>query len=172
MVRNGIQMFSFVWFLVDKKRGKFYIDPLKPRGGKMGILSICTYCVVSDPHWLLVSMRPDPVIDDQKFIKIYSWKEIKVCWSKVAIYIYLSFHKGRLSYRRSLSPRKRTSSTSKHEIFPFFFWGSFLPSWIRIRNTDVQYLDIPLRQHKLEQVNLLFFYGFGTIPFKTQYFTD
>ncbi len=38
------------------------------------------------------------------------------------------------------SSQKRPSNTSKHELLPFFFYfcGSFLPSWIRIRipNTD------------------------------------
>jgi len=39
-------------------------------------------------------------------------------------------HKGRPSYRGSLPP-------SKHEFSDLFFYfcGSFLPSWIRIRNT-------------------------------------
>jgi hypothetical protein len=33
------------------------------------------------------------------------------------------------------SPQKRTSSTSKHEVSLLLnFCGSFLPSWIRIRN--------------------------------------
>jgi hypothetical protein len=35
----------------------------------------------------------------------------------------------------AFSPQKRTSSTSKHEIFLIFlnFCGAFFPSWIRIR---------------------------------------
>ncbi len=42
--------------------------------------------------------------------------------------------------KEAFSSQKRTSNTSKHEIFLIFFYfcGSFLPSWIRIRipNTD------------------------------------
>ncbi len=68
--------------------------------------------------------------------KKYSWKFFYIFfWSKIAIYLSLGVHNGLPSYRRSLSPPKRTSSTSKNEIYkPFFFvCGSFLPSWIRIQ---------------------------------------
>ncbi len=36
---------------------------------------------------------------------------------KIAIYFTLVLHKGSPSYRRSLQPSKRTSSTSKNEIY-------------------------------------------------------
>jgi hypothetical protein len=58
--------------------------------------------------------------------------------------VYLGLYKGRLSYRRSLQPQKRTSSTSKLEISYSFstFDGHFCPPgsgsmWIRIRNTAI-----------------------------------
>jgi hypothetical protein len=40
--------------------------------------------------------------------------------------------------KEAFSFQKITSSTSKHEIFSnfFYFSESFLPSWIRIPNTD------------------------------------
>ncbi len=73
---------------------------------------------------------PDPGFWRTKIYKIYSWEKF-FFGSKIAIYLSLGSRKG----RPSLEPSKRTSSTSKHEIseFFFYFYGSFLPSWIRIR---------------------------------------
>jgi hypothetical protein len=52
----------------------------------------------------------------------------------ISINLYLGLHKECPCYRKAFSPQKRTSSTSKHEISVlFYFCGSFLPSWIRIR---------------------------------------
>ncbi len=50
-------------------------------------------------------------------------------WSKITIYLSLGLHKERTSYRRSLQPPKRTSSTSKHEISGLFsiLVGYFCP---------------------------------------------
>jgi hypothetical protein len=36
----------------------------------------------------------------------------------------------------TFSSQKRTSSTSKNLLTVFYVWGSFLPSWIRIRIAD------------------------------------
>ena len=60
-----------------------------------------------------------------------SGSEARVLMSKQKwqfIYTKASLHKIRPSYRRSLQPFKRTSSTSKHEISRiFFFVGHFCP---------------------------------------------
>ncbi len=72
--------------------------------------------------------------------KITTENFIFLFWSKTAIYLSLGLHNVCPSYRRSLQLSKRPSNTSKHELLPIFFYfcGSFLPSWIRIRipNTD------------------------------------
>jgi hypothetical protein len=54
---------------------------------------------------------------------------------KIAIYLSLGLHKGRLSYKRSLQPSKENiQHFKKRNCFPFFYiCGTFLPSWIRIR---------------------------------------
>ncbi len=93
-------------------------------------------------HWGWIRIQhfklntdPDPDsirikgFDDQKLEKIYSRKKIFFLISKIAIYLSLGLHKGRPSYRRSLHPQKRTSSTSKHEISSLFptFVGHFCP---------------------------------------------
>ncbi len=70
--------------------------------------------------------------------KITAEKKKKFFWSKTTIYLFLSLHKERPSYRRSLQLSKeaiqhfRTWTLRKN----FYFWGSFLPSWIRIRIPD------------------------------------
>ncbi len=80
--------------------------------------------IVSDPdslnriqiqHFSLIT-NPDP---DEAW---FWWPKIHF-WSKIAIDLSLGLHKKRPSYRRSLQPSKRTSSTSKHQIswlFPIF----------------------------------------------------
>jgi hypothetical protein len=44
----------------------------------------------------------------------------------------------------AFSPQKRTSSTSRHEnsVIFFYFCGSFLPSWIRIRIQQIKLMRI------------------------------
>ncbi len=103
---------------------------------------------VSDPHWFNADpdTDPDPAFfliadldpgfDDLKFKKIYSWKlNFLFSWSKIAIYLSLGLHKGRPSYRRSLQLSKENIKHFKTWKFCtfFYFCGSLLPSWIRIR---------------------------------------
>ncbi len=107
---------------------------------------------VSDPHWFNADPDTDP---DPEFYLIAdpdSGSGSRVWWSKIeknllleilflfsrskiAIYLSLGLHKGRPSYRRSLQPSKENIQHFKRWKFcPFFnFFGSFLPSWIRIR---------------------------------------
>ncbi len=58
-----------------------------------------------------------------------------IFWSKIPIYLFLGLHKARQSYRRSSQPSKENIQHFKTWNFKFFFYiyGSFLPSWIRIR---------------------------------------
>ncbi len=118
--------------------------------------NICGVWSVSDPYSFFTD--PDPVVDavdqygsgsgsnpdpiriqgfnDQKFKKNYSWKK-KFFLSKTAIYLSLGLHKVCPGYRRSLQLTKEAIQHFKTWIF-FSFYGSFLPSWIRVRipNTD------------------------------------
>jgi hypothetical protein len=69
--------------------------------------------------------------DYQNFEKIY-------CWNFFYIYLTQGLHKGRPSYRRSLQPSNESISASRNkncQLF-FYFCGSFLPSWIRIPDTN------------------------------------
>jgi hypothetical protein len=176
MVRKGIQMFSFVWFLVEKNRGKFYIDPHKSLSGKMGILSICTAVFrIRIGFWFQCgsgsSISGQCGSGSGILIQCVMTKNLKkctaekkliryiFCLSKVAIYMYLSFHKGRLSYRRSLQPSKENIQHFKTWNFFFFLFLSVIFALLDPdpKHWIVQYLNIPLRQHKLERVNLLFF---------------
>jgi hypothetical protein len=70
--------------------------------------------------------------------KVYSWKfnlyfldqKLQFTYPCVSI-------KDAQATGEDFSPQKRTSSTSKHENSGLFlFCGSFLPSWIRIRNLN------------------------------------
>jgi hypothetical protein len=89
---------------------------------------------VSDPH-LFDTVRfririqhfrlntgpdPDPIriqgFDDQK-CKKFTAEKYNFFISKNKIYLSLGLHKGCPSYKEAFSPQKRTSSTSKHEIF-------------------------------------------------------
>jgi hypothetical protein len=60
--------------------------------------------------------------------------------SKTTIDLSLGFFKGRPNYRRSLQLSKENIQHFKtlNFLIFFYFYGSFLPSWIRIRipNTD------------------------------------
>jgi hypothetical protein len=70
--------------------------------------------------------------------KNYSWKK-KIFGSKTAIYLSLGLNKERVQVREeAFRSQKRPSNTSKHELLTIFFYfcGSFLPSWIRIRIPD------------------------------------
>ncbi len=82
-----------------------------------------------------MNTNPDPDtirnqgFNDQKLKKNYSWNFFIY---QTAINLSLGLHKVCPSYRRSL---QRPSNTSKHELLQIFFYfcGSFLPFWIRIR---------------------------------------
>ncbi len=76
---------------------------------------------------------------DQKLEKSTAEKK-KIFLSKTTIYLSLGLHKESPSYRRSLQLSKEAIQHFKTWTFQknFYFCGSFLPSWIRIRipNTD------------------------------------
>jgi hypothetical protein len=94
---------------------------------------------VSDPHWCQCrSGSRSRVLIIKKLKKFTAEKNNIFFWSKFAkiyIYMYLGFHKGRPSYRRSLqSSKEKFQHFKTWNFFPFFyFWRSFLPFWIRIR---------------------------------------
>ncbi len=86
--------------------------------------------------------EPDPIriqgFDEQKLGNIFCWnKKFDIFLSKIAIYLSLGLHKGRPSYKTSLQPSKENIHHFKSwNFFTFFyFYGSFLPSWIRMRYT-------------------------------------
>jgi hypothetical protein len=70
MVRKRIQMFSLYdfWWI---RNAENFISTLSNHAVENGYF-VNMYCSVSDLHWFLVSMRPDPVLDDQKFIKKFT----------------------------------------------------------------------------------------------------
>jgi hypothetical protein len=87
-----------------------------------------------------LQVNPDPDknriqgFDDQKLQKFFFFFFFR---SEIAICLSLGLHKGRPNYRRSLQPSKEITSIQKIKFVNcFLFSGSFLPSWIRIRNTD------------------------------------
>ncbi len=105
---------------------------------------------VSDPHWFNADPDsgsgsriripdPDPGFDGLKWkknlqLEIY----FTFFWSKIAIYLSLGLHKGRPSCRRNLQHSKGNIQMIQHfkrwKFSPFFYFlGSLLPSWIRIR---------------------------------------
>jgi hypothetical protein len=53
--------------------------------------------------------------------------------SKTTIYLSLGLHKRRPSYRRSLQLSKENIQQNMKFLNFFYFFGSFLPSWIRIQ---------------------------------------
>ncbi len=90
-------------------------------------------------HFIKLRIRipdPDPGFYDQKLIKkLLLKKKLNFFGSKTTIYLSLGLHKGRPSHRKSLQPSKENIQylkTWKFWTF-FYFCGSFLPSWIRIR---------------------------------------
>ncbi len=84
--------------------------------------------------WIRIGFNADPDLDPgfwwQKIIKINSWTCFtKYFFDQKLLFTYpgsLSLHKGRPSYRRSLHPQKRTSSTSKLESSSLL-WVHFGP---------------------------------------------
>ncbi len=56
-----------------------------------------------------------------RYWKNWQLKKINFFWLNNCNLPSLGIQEGRPSYRRSLQPSKRTSSTSKHEIFKFSF---------------------------------------------------
>jgi hypothetical protein len=81
-----------------------------------------------------VNQDPDPIqiqcFDDKIVEKITAENFLRYFFrSKIAIYLSLSLHKERPSYRRSLQPSKGTTSHSQHEISLLFsfFVGHFFP---------------------------------------------
>ncbi len=110
----------------------------------------------------------DPGLKWPKIEKKLQLKFFFLFWSKTAIYLSLGLHKVCPSYRRSLQLSKEAiqwSNTSKHELLPIFFYfcGSFLPSWVRIRipntnpdpqtrlNTDPIRIRFRIRIHNPDQ---------------------
>jgi hypothetical protein len=91
--------------------------------------------------------------------KKYSWKKIYLFFDQIAIDWSLGLLKDVQAILEAFSPQKRTSSTSKHEIFELFsiFVGHPLtwqnPDPIRIRNTvlNTTYIQFP------SYLNLLLF---------------
>ncbi len=77
----------------------------------------------------------------------FCWPKIKKTAEKICL------HKGCPIYRKSLSPQKRTSRTSKHEFLQLFpiFWGHFsllAPDPLTWLNPDPQhsfFVTIPLK---------------------------
>jgi hypothetical protein len=119
------------------------------------------YCKsrVADPHWF--NADPDTDLGSGVQIRIRnpdpeSGSGSRVWWSKIGKKIYswkLNFYfldqKLQFTYPQdsikdaqatgeAFSPQKRISRTSKHDNSGTFFYfsGSFLPSWIRIRNLN------------------------------------
>ncbi len=80
----------------------------------------------------------DPGFWWPKFIKFTG--ENKKIWSKITIYLSLGLHKGRPSYRRTLQLSKENIQHFKtlNFLLFIFFWGPFLPFWIRIRISKLQ----------------------------------
>ncbi len=83
---------------------------------------------------------PDPIwiqgFDDQKVTKKKQLKFVFLFQIKITLYLALGLHKGRPSYRRSLPPSKEYIQYLKFINLFFYFCGSFLPPWIRIRRGE------------------------------------
>ncbi len=88
-----------------------------------------------------IRIQSNPKFWWPKFGKKFSWKQFMISfWSKTAFCLSLGLHKGRLIYRRSLQPSKEKIQHFKtwNLLSFFYFCGSLLPSWIRIR---IHWLD-------------------------------
>jgi hypothetical protein len=85
--------------------------------------------------WLRIRVLADPGV-----FMIKNWEKIiggKIfSGSKTTFYLSIGLHKGRPSHKRSLQLSKENIQLFKTWNFLIFFYfcGSFLPSWIRIRN--------------------------------------
>ncbi len=108
---------------VVKVIGRFYVqnnvaDPADP-----------AFQVSSDPI-------PDSGLDDQNWIKKYSWKKIILFLSKIAIYLStLGLHKGRPRLRRRIWHSKEDIEQLKNEMcYFFYFCGNFCPPGSRSRD--------------------------------------
>ncbi len=73
--------------------------------------------------------------NDQKLKIITAGKKLIFFWSKTTIYLSLGLHKERPRYGRGLQLSKVAIQHFKTWTLKkkFYFCGSFLPSWIRIR---------------------------------------
>ncbi len=100
--------------------------------------------------------------DDRNLKKVNNWKKLNIFWSKIAIHLSLGIYKGRPSYRRSLQSSKENIQHFKiwNFITFFYFCGSFLPSWIRIRNplTWLNPDPIRIRIWNTHEMSSLFFF--------------
>ncbi len=72
--------------------------------------------------------------------------------SKIAIYLSLSLHKGRLSYKRSLQHSTENNQHIKTWKFFTFFYicVSFLPSWIQIQIHQLRLMRIRIHNPALK----------------------
>ncbi len=94
-------------------------------------------------HWIWIRIQHLKWIrlrigsfNEQIFEKKFSWKFfLFLFWSNIAIYLFLGLYKGRPSYKRGLqSSKKNIQHFKRWNLWTiFYFSGSFLPSWIRIR---------------------------------------
>jgi hypothetical protein len=79
---------------------------------------------------------PDPGFYDQNYKRLLLKKKLNFFLDQKLQFTFpLAYIKDAQATGEAFSPQKRTSSTKKHEnsgLF-FYFCGSFLPSWIRIR---------------------------------------
>ncbi len=122
------------------------------------MFAFCTVlCRVADPHWFNADPDPAffPIADPDPVPNPGFW------WPKVVKNLQLKFFLsifwiincnllilrppyGRTSYRRSLQPSKENIQHFKTWKFFAFFYicGSFLSSWIRIRNQQLKLMGI------------------------------
>ncbi len=79
--------------------------------------------------------------------KITAGKKLNFFGIKTTIYLSLGLHKERPSYRRSLQLSKEAIQHFRTWTFKknFYFWGSFLLSWIRIRIPNPDPIRIRIR---------------------------
>ncbi len=70
--------------------------------------------------------------DDKKIGKNLQLKKITFCWSKIAIYLSIGLHKRTSNLQEKSSSLKREHLALQNLNF-LHFYGSFWPSWIRIR---------------------------------------
>jgi hypothetical protein len=71
-----------------------------------------------------------------KIFKKFHLGKLASFWSKIAIYLSLSLHKGRPSYR-TFKRENPALPNMKFLHFFLFFWGNFCPTGIRIQPTKI-----------------------------------